>query len=200
MRVVVAGAAGLIGSHLTESLVRRGDEVVAVDDLSTGRPENLVALIGHPRFEFIEADVSEAVPVSGVVDAVCNFASPASPDDFSRIPLQILRSGSLGTLNTLELARQHGARYLLASTSEIYGEPMVHPQPESYWGNVNSIGPRACYDEAKRFAEAAVSTYARSFGVEARIARIFNTYGPRMRPTTVGWSRTSSCRRCRVCP
>jgi len=125
--------------------------------------------------------VSESVPVDGPVDAVLNLASPASPVDFSRIPLQILRAGSLGTLNTVELARRHGARYLLASTSEVYGEPAVHPQPESYWGNVNTIGPRACYDESKRFAEAAASTFARSFGVDVGIARIFNTYGPRMR-------------------
>ena len=181
MRVVIAGGAGLIGSHLAELLVERGDEVLVVDDYSTGRPQNLSHLLGRPGFEVLEANVTEPFDVDGPVDSVCNLASPASPTDFSRIPLEILRAGSSGTFNTIELARRHGARYLLASTSEVYGEPMVHPQPESYWGNVNTTGPRACYDESKRFAEAVTSTYARSFGVDAAIARIFNTYGPRMR-------------------
>lgn len=181
MRVVIAGGAGLIGSHLAELLLDRGDEVLVVDDYSTGRPENLTHLLDRPGCSVLETDVTEPFDVDGPVDAVCNLASPASPPDFERIPLEILRAGSTGTFHTIELARRHGARYLLASTSEVYGEPMVHPQPESYWGNVNTTGPRACYDEAKRFAEAVTSTYARSFGVDAAIARIFNTYGPRMR-------------------
>jgi dTDP-glucose 4,6-dehydratase len=181
MRVVIAGGAGLIGSHLAELLIERGDEVLVVDDYSTGRPQNLSHLVDEPGFSVLEADVTEPFDVDGPVDAVCNLASPASPTDFSRIPLEILRAGSAGTFNTIELARRHGARYLLASTSEVYGEPMVHPQPESYWGNVNTVGPRACYDESKRFAEAVTSTYARSVGVDTAIARIFNTYGPRMR-------------------
>jgi len=172
----------MIGSHVSELLVGRGDEVVVVDDLSTGRRSNLDALAGHPRLRFVEADVTVRIPVDGPLDAVLNLASPASPPDFSRIPLQILRAGAIGTLNTLELARQHRARYLLASTSEVYGEPAVHPQPESYRGSVSTTGPRACYDESKRFAEAATTTFARSFGVDACIARIFNTYGPRIRP------------------
>jgi len=167
---------------VSELLVGRGDEVVVVDDLSTGRRSNLDALAGHPRLRFVEADVTVRIPVDGPLDAVLNLASPASPPDFSRIPLQILRAGAIGTLNTLELARQHRARYLLASTSEVYGEPAVHPQPESYRGSVSTTGPRACYDESKRFAEAATTTFARSFGVDACIARIFNTYGPRIRP------------------
>ena len=181
MRVVIAGGAGLIGSHLAELLVGRGDEVLVVDDYSTGRPQNLSALLDRPGCSVLEADVTEPFDVDGPVDAVCHLASPASPPDFTRIPLEILRAGSSGTFHTIELARRHGARYLLASTSEVYGEPMVHPQPETYWGNVNTTGPRACYDEAKRFAEAVTSTYARSFGVDAAIARIFNTYGPRLR-------------------
>lgn len=181
MRAVVAGAAGLIGSHLSEALIARGDEVVAIDDLSTGRRENLRAVFDNRRFTFMEVDVSTGVRVDGAVDAVCNLASPASPADFSARPLQILRAGSMGTLATLDLALDKHARHLLASTSEVYGEPLEHPQSESYCGNVTTVGPRACYDESKRFAEAAASTYARSFGVDTCIARIFNTYGPRMR-------------------
>ncbi len=181
MRVVVAGAAGMIGSHMTEYLLGRGDEVVAVDSFITGRPENLAHLEGREGYTFVEADVSMALPVEGHLDAICHLASPASPADFTTMPAEILRAGSLGTFNALELARERGARLLLASTSEVYGEPMVHPQPESYWGNVNTIGPRSCYDESKRFAEAAVSSFRRSFGIDTAIARIFNTYGPRMR-------------------
>lgn len=183
MRVVVTGAAGMIGSHLCELLVRRGDSVLGVDNLSTGRPDNLDHLLGHADFRFVEGDVVDPAALDGLgpVDAICQLASPASPADFATMPIEILRAGSIGVLNTLELARAHGARYLLASTSEVYGEPLVHPQPESYTGNVSTTGPRACYDESKRFAEAAVSSYRRTFGVDTAIARIFNTYGPRMR-------------------
>lgn len=182
MRAVVTGAAGVLGSHFVELLLERGDEVVGVDNFITGSPRNLDSMRAHRRFALVEADICDGLSVKGDVDAVCHLASPASPADFGRIPLEILRVGSIGTMNTLALARDHGARHLLASTSEVYGEPLVHPQPEDYRGNVNPVGPRACYDEAKRFAEAAASTYARSFGVSSGIARIFNTYGPRMRP------------------
>ncbi len=183
MRVVVTGCAGLIGSHLAEQLIGRGDEVTGIDNLLTGRNQNLHSLRNRPGFTFIHGDASEQATFVGLgqIDAVCHLASPASPADFSTRPLQILRAGSLGTFATADLAREHGARYLLASTSEVYGEPQVHPQPESYLGNVNPVGPRACYDESKRFAEAVVSTYRRSFGLDGAIVRIFNTYGPRMR-------------------
>lgn len=183
MKALVTGAAGLVGSHLTEALLGRGDEVVALDNFLTGRPENLEPFSDHPGFRFVEADVADpSLPDRvGPVDAVFQLASPASPPDFARLPREIMRAGTAGVLTTLDHALAHGARYLLASTSEVYGEPLVHPQPESYWGNVNPVGPRACYDESKRFAEAAVTTYARSFGLDAAIVRIFNTYGPRMR-------------------
>jgi dTDP-glucose 4,6-dehydratase len=183
MRVLVTGVAGMIGSHLTELILDRGDEVVGVDNYLTGQASNVEPLLERPRFSFVRADVCDAAAVEsiGQVDAVCQLASPASPADFSTKPGQILRAGSVGVLTTLDVALEHGARYLLASTSEVYGEPLVHPQPETYWGNVHTVGPRACYDESKRFAEAAVSTYGRSFGLDAAIARIFNTYGPRMR-------------------
>ncbi len=182
MRVVVAGAAGLIGSHLVEALLDRGDEVVAVDNFLTGRPEHLAAADADDRCSVVVADVCGPLPPIGPVDAVCHLASPASPKDFGRLAPEILRVGSEGTIRLLELARRHRARFLLASTSEVYGEPEVHPQPEAYRGSVSTTGPRACYDESKRFAEAAASTYERQFGLEVRIARIFNTYGPRMRP------------------
>lgn len=183
MRILVTGAAGMVGSHLSELLLTRGDSVVGLDNLSTGRAANVAHLTDSPRFELIEADITdpEALAAVGAVDAICQLASPASPTDFATMPSEILRAGSVGVLNTLEFARAHGARYLLASTSEVYGEPLVHPQPEGYLGNVSTTGPRACYDESKRFAEAAVSTYARSFDVDTAIVRIFNTYGPRMR-------------------
>ncbi|HEV3402110.1 MAG TPA: UDP-glucuronic acid decarboxylase family protein, partial [Acidimicrobiales bacterium] len=159
-----------------------GDEVVAIDNLLTGSIENVSELFGNERFTFLDHNVSDFVHVSGPVDAVLHFASPASPADFERIPIPILKVGSRGTQNTLGLAKDKGARYLLASTSEVYGDPLVHPQPESYWGNVNPIGPRGVYDEAKRFAEAMTMAYHRFHGVDVRIVRIFNTFGPRMRP------------------
>ena len=181
-RVVVTGGAGFIGSHLCRALLARGDSVVAVDNLVTGSLDNVADLSGRPDFAFVAADVSAGVDVDGPVDAVLHFASPASPVEFDRIPVEILRVGSRGTENTLELARAKGARYLLASTSEVYGDPLVHPQPETYWGNVNPVGPRAVYDEAKRFAEAMTMAYHRHHGVDVRLVRIFNTYGPGMRP------------------
>jgi dTDP-glucose 4,6-dehydratase len=181
-RVVVTGGAGFLGSHLCRGLLDRGDAVVAVDNLVTGNIDNLSGISHHPDFTFVHSDVSNFLHVPGPVDAVLHFASPASPADFDRIPIQILKVGSRGTLNTLGLAKDKGARYLLASTSEVYGDPLVHPQPETYWGNVNPLGPRGVYDEAKRFAEALTMAYHRHHGVDVRIVRIFNTYGPRMRP------------------
>jgi dTDP-glucose 4,6-dehydratase len=181
-RVLVTGGSGFVGSHLVDALLDRGAEVVAVDNLVTGSTDNLAHLAGEPRFTFVEADVSEALPVDGRFDAVLHFASPASPVDFPRIPVEIMRVNSLGTQRCLDLARAHGARFLLASTSEVYGDPEVHPQPESYFGNVNPIGPRAVYDEAKRYGEALTTAYRRYHGVDTAIVRIFNTYGPRMRP------------------
>jgi dTDP-glucose 4,6-dehydratase len=180
-RVVVTGGAGFVGSHLCEALIARGDEVIALDSLITGRRENLAELDGEPNFTFIECDVSLDMPVTGPVDCVLHFASPASPFEYLAHPFETLDAGSLGTRRGLDLARSAGARFLLASTSEIYGEPLEHPQTETYWGNVNSIGPRAVYDEAKRFAETLTMTYHREYGVDVGIVRIFNTYGPRLR-------------------
>jgi dTDP-glucose 4,6-dehydratase len=180
-RVVVTGGAGFLGSHLCRELMARGDEVVAVDNLLTGRRENLSDLFGRPGFMFQHHDVSNYVHVPGPVDAVLHFASPASPIDYLEHPIPTLKVGSLGTHNTLGLALHKGARYLLASTSEVYGDPLVHPQTEDYWGNVNPIGPRGVYDEAKRFAEAMATAYQRYHGLEVRIVRIFNTYGPHQR-------------------
>jgi dTDP-glucose 4,6-dehydratase len=180
-RIVVTGGAGFVGSHLCEALIARGDEVIALDSLITGRLENLGALDGEPGFTFVKCDVSNEMPVNGPVDAVMHFASPASPFEYLAHPFETLDAGSLGTRRGLELARATGARFLLASTSEIYGEPQVHPQPETYWGNVNSVGPRAVYDEAKRFAETLTMTYHRELGLDVAIVRIFNTYGPRLR-------------------
>jgi len=179
---VVTGGAGFLGSHLCERLVAEGMRVVAVDNLVTGKRENLRALDGSPAFSFLLHDVSRPFTIAGPVDYVLHFASPASPIDYLELPIQTLKVGSLGTHNGLGLAKAKGARFLLASTSEVYGDPLVHPQPESYWGNVNPVGPRGVYDEAKRFAEAMVMAYHRVHGLDTRIVRIFNTYGPRMRP------------------
>jgi dTDP-glucose 4,6-dehydratase len=181
-RLVVMGGAGFLGSHLCDQLLARGDEVVCVDDFSTGRRSNVAHLHDHPRFSLVEADVSRVVPVEGSVSGVFDLASPASPPDYLARPLETLAVGSEGTRHGLELAARHGARFLLASTSEVYGDPDVHPQPEAYWGNVNPVGPRSVYDEAKRFAEALTMAHHRSLGTDIGIARIFNTYGPRLRP------------------
>lgn len=182
MRYVVAGAAGFIGSHLCDRLLAEGHDVVGVDSLVTGALANLQAARENPRFSFVEHDVRQAIDVPGPVDRVLNLASPASPVDFDRIPVHILETGSRGTQHLLDLARAKGARFFLASTSEAYGDPEVHPQPETYLGSVSCTGPRSCYDEAKRFAEAVTMAYHRAHGVDVRIARIFNTYGERMRP------------------
>ncbi|MDQ1437012.1 MAG: dTDP-glucose 4,6-dehydratase [Acidimicrobiaceae bacterium] len=182
MRVVVTGGAGFLGSHLCERLLDRGDEVVAVDNLVTGSPDNVAHLFGRPGFSLVRHNVSNYVHVSGAVDAVLHFASPASPKDYLELPIPTLKVGSIGTMNCLGLAKDKGARFLLASTSEVYGDPQVHPQTEDYWGHVNPIGPRGVYDEAKRFAEAMTMAYHRFHGVDVRIVRIFNTYGERMRP------------------
>jgi len=180
MRVVVTGGAGFLGSHLCDAILARGDSAVCVDNLATGRPDNVAHLMGRPGFTFVEADVSLALDVPGPVDAVAHLASPASPPEYLRLPLETLAVGSRGTENALRLAQQHGARFVLASTSEVYGDPAVHPQSEDYWGNVNPVGPRSVYDEAKRFAEALTRAYQDTKGVNAGIIRIFNTYGPRM--------------------
>jgi dTDP-glucose 4,6-dehydratase len=180
MRVVVTGGAGFLGSHLCDAIMARGDSAVCVDNLATGRPDNVAHLIGQPGFTFMEADVSSALDVAGPVDAVAHLASPASPPDYLRLPLETLAVGSHGTENALRLAHRHGARFVLASTSEVYGDPAVHPQTEDYWGNVNPVGPRSVYDEAKRFGEALTRAYRETHGVNAGIIRIFNTYGPRM--------------------
>jgi dTDP-glucose 4,6-dehydratase len=181
-RVVVTGGAGFIGSHLCERLLERGDEVVCVDNLITGALANVEHLFANRRFSFMEHNVSDFLWVEGDVDAVLHFASPASPKDYLEMPIQTLKVGSLGTHNTLGLAKAKGARFFLASTSEVYGDPQVHPQTEAYWGHVNPIGPRGVYDEAKRFAEAMTMAYHRYHGLDVRIVRIFNTYGDRMRP------------------
>ena len=178
---VVTGGAGFLGSHLVDLLLARGHKIIAIDNLVTGSVENIAHLAGNPNFKFIKQDVTEFLFLAGSVDYVWHFASPASPVDYLELPIQTLKVGSLGTHKALGLAKYKGARFLLASTSEIYGDPLVHPQPETYWGNVNTIGPRGCYDEAKRFAEAMTVAYQREHHVETRIVRIFNTYGPRMR-------------------
>jgi dTDP-glucose 4,6-dehydratase len=180
-RFVVTGGAGFVGSHLCEALLARGDEVVCVDDLSSGCEENIEGARRDSGLEFVHADVSEGFDIDGRVDAVAHLASPAAPADYLRRPLETLAVGSRGTEAALQLAAKRGARFLLASTSEIYGDAMVHPQPEFYWGNVNPIGPRSVYDEAKRYAEALTMAYHRSRGVNVGIVRIFNTYGPRLR-------------------
>ena len=181
-RVVVTGGGGFLGSHLCDALLAGGDAVVAIDNMVTGKLANIEHLFGHEGFTFVRHDVSSYVWVPGPVDAVLHFASPASPKDYLEMPIQTLKVGSLGTHNTLGLAKEKGARYLLASTSEVYGDPQVHPQPETYWGHVNPVGPRGVYDEAKRFGEAMAMAYHRAHGVDVRIVRIFNTFGPRLRP------------------
>ncbi|WP_448614564.1 UDP-glucuronic acid decarboxylase family protein [Modestobacter sp. URMC 112] len=181
-RAVVTGGAGFLGSHLCEHLLARDVEVVCLDNFLTGSPENVLHLMEHPGFRLVRCDVTDYVHVPGPVDLVLHFASPASPLDYLRMPLETLKVGSLGTLHTLGLAKDKGARYVLASTSEVYGDPLVHPQPEDYWGNVNPVGPRGVYDEAKRFSEALTTAYRTSQGIDTGIVRIFNTYGPRMRP------------------
>ena len=181
-RVVVLGGSGFLGSHLCDQLLARGDEVVCVDDFSTGRRANVAHLDDHDGFTLVEADISQGIPVDGPVTGVCNLASPASPPDYLALPLETLAVGSEGTRHGLELAARHGARFLMASTSEVYGDPDVHPQSESYWGNVNPVGPRSVYDEAKRFSEALTMAHHRARGTDTAIVRIFNTYGPRLRP------------------
>lgn len=181
MRVLITGAAGFLGSHLCDRFLSEGHSVVGMDNLLTGSMDNLAHLAGHERFSFIKHDVSQYIYVAGPLDAILHFASPASPNDYLEYPIPTLKVGSLGTHNTLGLAKHKNARFLLASTSEVYGDPQVNPQPETYWGHVNPIGPRGVYDEAKRFAEAMTMAYHRYHNVETRIVRIFNTYGPRMR-------------------
>jgi dTDP-glucose 4,6-dehydratase len=181
MRILVTGGAGFIPSHLCERLLTEGHEVVAVDNFVTGHPRNVSGFADHPGFQLVEADISKALPVAGRVDRIFHMASPASPIDYVKLPFETLYAGSDGTRLALERARTDGARLLLASTSEVYGDPLVHPQVESYWGNVNPIGPRSVYDEAKRYAEALTMAFHRYHGVQTRIVRIFNTYGPRMR-------------------
>ncbi|GAC1336103.1 MAG: GDP-mannose 4,6-dehydratase [Isosphaeraceae bacterium] len=181
MRTVITGGAGFIGSHLCERFLSEGDEVVCVDNLLTGHRRNIEHLCSNPRFLFVEHDISEPLHLDGAIDNILHFASPASPVDYLTHPIPTLKVGALGTHNALGLAKAKDARFLLASTSEVYGDPEVHPQREDYWGNVNPIGPRGCYDEAKRFAEAITMAYYRYHSVKTRIVRIFNTYGPRMR-------------------
>lgn len=180
-RVLITGGAGFLGSHLCERFIADGSHVVCIDNFITGSPDNIAHLIGNERFELVQYDVTNYMHVAGRVDAVLHFASPASPIDYLRYPIQTLKVGSLGTHKALGLAKAKGARFLLASTSEVYGDPLVHPQDESYWGNVNPVGIRGVYDEAKRFAEAMTMAYRRFHNVDTRIVRIFNTYGPRMR-------------------
>ena len=181
MRVLVTGGAGFIGSHLCESLLARGCEVVCMDNFITGSPANIASIRRDPKLTFIEHNVTEYIRLDGPLDRILHLASPASPRDYLELPIQTLKVGALGTHNALGLAKAKSARFLLASTSEVYGDPLVHPQPEDYWGNVNPVGPRGVYDEAKRFAEAITMAYHRYHGLDTRIVRIFNTFGPRMR-------------------
>jgi dTDP-glucose 4,6-dehydratase len=182
VRLLITGVAGFLGSHLADRFLADGHHVVGMDNFITGSPDNIAHLAGQARFAFIQHDVTEFLDVAGPLDGVLHFASPASPRDYLEFPIQTLKVGSLGTHKALGLALAKQARFLIASTSEVYGDPLVHPQPESYWGNVNPVGPRGVYDEAKRFAEALTMAYHRYHGVDTRIVRIFNTYGPRMRP------------------
>jgi dTDP-glucose 4,6-dehydratase len=182
MRVLITGGAGFVGSHLADRFLNDGNRVVVFDNLITGRVDNIEHLLGNENFKFINQDVTEYLYIGGDIDAVIHFASPASPIDYLQLPIQTLKVGSLGTHKALGLAKEKSAKFLLASTSEVYGDPQVHPQPESYWGHVNPVGPRGVYDEAKRFAEAMTMAYHRYHNVDTRIVRIFNTYGPRMRP------------------
>ena len=181
-RAVVTGGAGFLGSHLSERLVEQGWDVVVLDNFCTGTPANVAHLMAHDRFRLVRADVTDFIHVRGPVDLVLHFASPASPVDYLQLPIETLKVGSIGTLHALGLAREKNARFVLASTSETYGDPQVHPQAEDYWGHVNPVGPRGVYDEAKRFGEAMTMAYRRTVGVDTGIVRIFNTYGPRMRP------------------
>ena len=181
MRIVVSGAAGFVGSHMCDRLLADGHSVVALDNFLTGKRRNLAHLEGEPRFGFMERDITQPFSIEGPVDGVVHMASPASPKDYLEHPIETLDVGSMGTRRMLELARETRARYLVTSTSECYGDPLVHPQVETYWGNVNPVGPRSCYDESKRFAEALTMAYHRKHGVRTNIARIFNTYGPRMK-------------------
>ncbi|MFI6043850.1 UDP-glucuronic acid decarboxylase family protein [Nocardia sp. NPDC051321] len=180
-RALVTGGCGFVGSHLCEQLLDAGSAVLALDNFATSNPDNVAQLLGRPGFDLVQHDVTEPLPPLGPVDVVFHLASAASPPDYLRLPIETLRAGSLGTANALELAERNRARFVLASTSEVYGDPAVHPQPEAYWGNVNPIGPRSVYDEAKRYAEALTMAFRRERGVDSGIARIFNTYGPRMR-------------------
>jgi dTDP-glucose 4,6-dehydratase len=182
MRVLITGGAGFLGSHLCDALLALGHHVVGIDNFITGRPENVSHLMGQERFMFVKYNVCDFLHVDGPLDAVLHFASPASPQDYLELPIATLKVGALGTHKALGLAKAKGARFLLASTSEVYGDPLVNPQPESYWGNVNPISPRGVYDEAKRFGEAMTMAYHRYHGLDTRIARIFNSFGPRMRP------------------
>ena len=181
VRLILAGIAGFIGSHLADRLLAEGHSVTGLDNFLTGSPRNIAHLENHPRFEFFRHDICEPFEFQGTVDGVLNLASPASPRDYLEHPIETLAVGSAGTRNMLELARHHNARFLLSSTSECYGDPLEHPQSETYWGNVNPVGPRSCYDESKRFAEALTMAYHRTYGLRSAIARIFNTYGPRMK-------------------
>lgn len=183
MKVLITGAAGFLGSHLTDRFLRDGHEVVGLDNFLTGSPDNLAHLAGNDRFSFVHHNISSPTFVAGKLDGVLHFASPASPVDYLEHPIPTLKVGALGTHNALGIAKAKSARFMLASTSEVYGDPLVHPQPESYWGNVNPVGPRGVYDEAKRFAEALTMAYHRYHDLDTRIVRIFNTYGPRMRPS-----------------
>jgi dTDP-glucose 4,6-dehydratase len=183
VRILITGAAGFLGSHLCDRFIAEGHSVVGIDNFITGRPGNVAHLKGNDRFSFVQHDVSNHTVVDGPIDGVLHFASPASPIDYLKFPIQTLKVGALGTHNALGIAKAKGARFLIASTSEVYGDPLEHPQRETYWGNVNPIGPRGVYDEAKRFAEAMTMAYHRYHKLDTRIVRIFNTYGPRMRPS-----------------